>query len=159
MTLRRRSKTLLKVVEKLTKIFCYWPTFHDAEVMDLHFWRGDVNPDVGRYLFPVLTVKLHVWELTNETNAEGYLVLRHHTITTLRFHDVNEFEMDGFNHQNAIFGLSVVRHERSEGTSPAFKVEFASAFGMGASFWCLRVEVIDATPCAEDGSPLPTLNR
>jgi hypothetical protein len=28
-------------------------------------------------------------------------------ITTLRFHDVILFRMDGFNHQNAIFGLSI----------------------------------------------------
>ena len=37
--------------EKLTRIFGYWPSFHDAEVIELNFWRGDVNPEVERYIF------------------------------------------------------------------------------------------------------------
>jgi hypothetical protein len=140
--------------EKLTKIFGYWPTFHDAEVLDLHFWRGDVDSDAGRYVFPVLTVKLHHWQLTNEINVKEYFVLRHHTLSALRFHNVYEFEMDGFNHQNAILSLSIVREERAEGPSPIFRVEFDPAFGMGASFHCLRVGVMKSVPCSEDGSPL-----
>jgi hypothetical protein len=137
--------------KKLTDIFGYWPSFHDAEVIELHFWRGDVEPDVGRYVFPVLKVDLFVWELTNDLNRQGYLVLLHHTLTTLRFHDVNEFRMEGFNHQNAILGLSIIREERSQGPSPVFAVHFDPAHGMGASFICSRVEVVDAVRCSEDG--------
>jgi len=147
-------ETFIEGSEKLTKIFGYWPTFHDAEVFDLHFWRGDVDPDDGRYVFPVLTVKLHHWQLTKETNSEGFLVLQHHTLSTLRFHDVDEIEMEGFNHQNAILELSVAREERESGPSPLFKVEFHPAFGMGMSFRCLRVEVIEAAPCSAKGDPL-----
>jgi hypothetical protein len=110
--------------EKLTAIFGYWPSFHDAEVIELHFWRGDVDTERERYVFPVLTVKLHAWELTNEVDERGYLVLRHHTMTTLRFHDVDEFKMESFNHQNAIFGLSIEQQERPDGLSPFFAVEF-----------------------------------
>ena len=137
--------------DKLTGIFGFWPSFHDAEILDLHFWRGDFEPEQKRYILPVLTVKFHVWELTQEVDARGYLVLRHHTLTTLRFHDVDEFKMEGFNHQNAIFGLSIIRQERRDGPSPFFLVEFEPAFGMTASFRCLRVEVVDAVRCTEDG--------
>lgn len=147
-------EALIQGSEKLTGIFGYWPSFHDALVFDLHFWRGDVNPDAGRYVFPVLTVKLKVWELTRETDSRGYLVLRHHTLTTLRFHDVDGFKMEGFNHQNQIFGLSVTNQEAVAGRRPAFIVEFEEAFGMSASFKCGRVEVVDAAPCADDGKPL-----
>jgi Immunity protein 50 len=47
--------------EKLTKIFGYWPSFHDAEVLDFHFWRGEVNPDQGIYDFPVPDQKTVCW--------------------------------------------------------------------------------------------------
>lgn len=140
--------------EKLTGIFSYWPSFHDAEVLELSLWRGDVEPEAGRYIFPVLNVTLHVWELsneTNETNPHGYLVTKHHTLTKLRFHDVGDFRMEGFNHQNAILGLSITREERSQGPSPIFVVHFDPAHGMGASFTRSRIEVVDAAPCSQDG--------
>jgi hypothetical protein len=140
--------------KKLVDIFGYWPSFHDAEIIELTFWRGDVEPDAARYVFPVLKVILHVWELSNEVNQlnpQGHLVTLHHTLATLRFHDVNDFRMEGFNHQNAILGLSIIREERSQGPSPVFVVHFDPAFGMGATFTCARVEVVDAVSCSEDG--------
>jgi hypothetical protein len=140
--------------EKLTDIFGYWPSFHDAEVIELVLWRGDVEPEVGRYIFPVLKAKLHVWELTKDLNSAGFLVLRHHTLTSLRFHNVNEFRMEGFNHQNAILGLSIDRQDRSEGPSPVLAVQFTPAHGMGATFVCSRVEVVEAVRCSDDGKLL-----
>jgi len=140
--------------QKLIDIFGYWPSFHDAEILELTFWRGEMEPEAGRCVFPVLRVALHVWELTNQTNPQGSLVIRHHTLTKLRFHDVNDFRMEGFNHQNTILGLSVTRKERSQGPSPIFVVHFDPAFGMGAAFTCMRVEVLEAVPCSEDGKLL-----
>ena len=137
--------------EKLTKIFGYWPSFHDAEVLEINLWRGDVEAERTSYVFPVLTAKLHLWELTSEVNEKGQFVLRHHTIATLRFHDVGELYLAAFNHQNAIFGLAIVRKEREEGPSPVFAVEFEQSHGVKAEFICARVEVVDATPCSEDG--------
>jgi hypothetical protein len=140
---------------KLTDIFGYWPSFHDAEVIEVGLWRGDVEPEAGRYVFPILKVQLHVWELTEDTNSKGFLISRYHTLTTLRFHDINEFQMEGFNHQNAILGLSIARQDRSEGPTPVFAVHFNPAHGMGASFICSRVDVVDAVRCSDDGK-LPT---
>ena len=138
--------------EKLTGIFGYWPSFHDAEVIELSFWRGAVNPEAGRYTFPVLTVKLHLWEMTRDLDAKGYFVLVKHTLATIRFHDVLESKIEGFNHQNAILGLDISCGERSEGPSPIFAATFRPAFGLDASLQCMRVEVVDALPCAEDGT-------
>lgn len=97
--------------EKLTNIFGRWPSFHDAEVIELNFWRGDVEPDKNRYIFPVLTVKVHLWEMASHTDDKGFFLLGHHTLATLRFHHVDNFKMEGFNHQNAIFGLSITKPE------------------------------------------------
>src|SRR5262249_5191429 len=105
-----------------------WPCFHDAEILELHFSRGLIDADKGIYDFPVLTLRIHVWQLTNEVNLEGYIVLKHHTITTLRFFDVGSFKMADFNHQNAIMELSLTSHERAGGPSPYFRVEVIPAF-------------------------------
>lgn len=145
-------ESLILGSEKLTNIFGYWPSFHDAEVLELHFWRGHIDEERGIYDFPVLVLKIHLWELTKEVTPEGYLVLRHHTLTTLRFRDVSNFQMEGFNHQNSIFVLSLARQERTKPPSPYFSVEVQPGFGMGASFECLGIEVIDAAPCSEDGN-------
>jgi hypothetical protein len=137
--------------EKLTGIFGYWPSFHDAEVIELNFWRGDVNPEAGNYKFPVLTVKLHLWEITDDVNEQGYFGTVKHTLATMRFHDVDEFRMEGFNHQNAILGLDISQEERSQGATPVFNVTFRPAFGIDAAFKCLRVGVVDALPCTAEG--------
>src|ERR1700685_3432465 len=142
---------LIRGSEKLTDIFGYWPSFHDAEVLDLHFWRGRSDISKGVYDFPVLTLGIHLWELTKEVNTEGYLVLRHHTLTTLRFSDVHDFEMRDFNHQNSIMELTLSSHERTKPPSPYFAVQLVPAFGINASFKCIGVEVVDAVPCAADG--------
>jgi hypothetical protein len=141
---------------KLTDIFGYWPSFHDAEVIDLHLWRGNVDPEKNQYVFPVLIVTLHVWELAEQANESGHLVKRHHTLTTLRFQDVDAFSMAGFDHQNEIFELLIERRERSDGPSPFFFVELKPASDMSASFRCLRVEVAEAEQCSTEGRPAPT---
>ena len=143
--------SLIQGSDKLTTIFGCWPTFHDAEVIELHFWRGDIDTDNNKYVFPVLTVNLHLWEMTPEVKPGGFLGRRNHTLARLRFYDVDDLKMEGFNHQNAILGLSFVSRGRSEGPSPLFDVHFDPAFGMGATFTCSRVEVVDAVPCTEDG--------
>ena len=137
--------TLVEGSERLTSIFGGWPSFHDAEVIEFHLWRGDVEPTAARYIFPVLTTKIHLWELTSEIDASGHYVLRHHTLATLRFHDVDSLRMEGFNHQNAIFSLSITREE-PEDAQPYLSVEFEPAFGIAAAFRCYRIEILDAQP-------------
>jgi len=96
-------------IEKLSSIFSDWPLFHDAEVTDFHFSRGATDTQLGDFDGPTLTVRIHAWLLTDQVDARGYLVRRHHTLATLRFYVVDEFEMAGFNRQNAIFGLTVTQ--------------------------------------------------
>lgn len=138
--------------EKLTVIFGFWPSFHDAEVVDLHLWRGDAITERSHPRFPVLTTKIHLWELTKEVDARGYYVLRNHTLATLRFHDVLNLEIKGFSHQNVIFGLSIKSQELSEGPwKRSFDVEFEPVAEFEVTFRCSRIEVVDAIPWAQAG--------
>ena len=76
-------------VESLTSIFGHWPSFHDAEILELHFLRGNVQPDMDEV--PSLTLRIHLWRLTKEVDAHGYFISRDHTLATLMFRDVTEF--------------------------------------------------------------------
>lgn len=133
---------------KLTDIFGRWPSFHDAEVVEFHLGCSGKDLDDSLDALPVLTVKIRVWEMTNEVDARGFYVCRHHTLVTLRFHGVDELAMEGFNHQNVLFDLLIEPHEHCDGSSADFMVEFNPSFGMSASFKCSGVEVLDAQPYA-----------
>jgi hypothetical protein len=141
--------------EKLTSIFGRWPSFHDAEVHELRFQRGHIDTDAQVYEFPCLTVKLHHWLMTNEIDQKGYYVSTKHTLTTVKFFDVDNFKMEGFNHQNAIFGLEIDQKTREEGPTPYFTVDFEPSFGIDATFTALRIEIVEAVPCDAEGIPIP----
>ena len=145
-------ETLIDGSEKLTSIFGRWPSFHDAEVVELHLWRGDSISERSHPRFPVLTAKIHLWELTNEIDARGYYVLRNHTLATLRFHDVFDLEIKGFSNQNMIFGLPITPQERSAGPwKRTFAVEFKPVSEFGATFQCSRIEIMETIPWAQAG--------
>jgi hypothetical protein len=144
--------------ELVTKKFGYWPSFHDAEVIDLHLWRGNVDPERSKYQFPVLILDLHHWELTSEVNDKGFLVVKHVTKSKLEFRDVSGFSMNGFNQQNAIFGLSIQRLQDEAGGAKHFKVEIEPDFGMAASFTCCAIEVKESVPSDEEGNPIAEMS-
>jgi hypothetical protein len=71
--------------------------------------------------------------------------------TPPRFHDVDNFEMHGFNHQNSLYDLSFGLEPRGqyntgEELPPYLTVEFGSSFGMAAKLKCVCIEVVDASP-------------
>ena len=137
--------------EKLTELFGEWPSFHDAEVTDLSIWRGDVDPDAGKYIFPVLTIKLVVQQLVEPKppSVPGVLELVPRADVILRFRDVFELDLDGFNHTNMIRDLAFSLLERGHYTNgeplkPYIVVEFAKGFGLKAAFKCFAAEVVSA---------------
>jgi len=89
--------------------------------------------------------------MTNDVDPNGYYVSTKHTLVTMRFHNVDNFKMEGFNHQNAIFGLAIEQKTRDEGPTPYFTVDFEPSFGIDATFSCLRIEILEAIPCDAEG--------
>jgi hypothetical protein len=138
--------------KKLIEIVGCWPSFHEAEVIDLSLWRGRVKPGDwdDRNVFPVLTVKIHVFRENPDSPRSN------HALATLRFEDVDEFKMDGFNHLNEIDEISISVQERGkfengEDLPPYLVVRFQQIFGMAASFRCFLIEVVDAVRCTAEG--------
>jgi hypothetical protein len=130
--------------ERLTSIFGGWPSFHDSEIVEIHLDRGEINPKTETFEFPILTVKLVLWNLTSRVNANGYLETEDHTLAILQFSGVDNLRMSGFNHQNAIMGLQIERQSNEDRIE--FKVTFDPVFGMGCEFSCGSIEVLNATP-------------
>jgi hypothetical protein len=62
-----------------------WPNFHDAEIIDLYLWRGDVQPEKDSYVFPQITVQLELCALQFPFKA------------TLKFIDCSFVNLSGFN--------------------------------------------------------------
>jgi hypothetical protein len=136
--------------EKVTCVFGYWPTFHDAEVLWLHLDRRGSESGEG----PTLEALVHGFEMTREVDPAGYFVLRHHLLVHFRFSGVTELKVDDLNQQNVLFELriSAVNDEQAEG-SP-LSVVFGSTWGVGATFRCDRAAVVSVEPCDESGNPI-----
>jgi hypothetical protein len=108
-----------------------WPNFHDAEVLNLNIWRGDVRPDDDIWIGPVIEASFELCAL--ETPY----------ITILKFHDCESIRLEEFNHQNAVYDLRFKYEARgtcTDGTplTPYISVSFEHAFGVEPSIGAQR---------------------
>ncbi len=78
--------------------FGYWPTFHDAEVIRLYLNRSDAS-----------TLALHTWEMTKEVDEKGFYVVTKNVVVEFVMKEVVGLSLNGFNHQNVVFGLAIDR--------------------------------------------------
>jgi len=113
-----------------------WPNFHDAEIHDLHFWRGDVRPDQRVWIGTVIVASFELCAL-----EKPY-------IAVLKFHDCESIRLKDFNHQNAIYCLNFEFEARGNGVDgmplpPWIAINFEQAFGAAFSFKCMRVQAIE----------------
>jgi hypothetical protein len=138
---------------RLIQYFGAWPSFHDAEIIDMHLWRGHVLPGDwdDRDIFPVITIKLRVLGAVQPTICG----VRDDVFVTLRFHDVSNLQLMNFNHVNQIanFSVSVVprgKRPTGEDLPPHLSINFEKGFGLAATFLCFRIEVLDATRALEE---------
>ena len=137
-----------KFVENSERIVSFfggaWPSFHDAEVISMDLYRGDVCPECDSWIGPTLTASIQVLEATQP----GAKHADDDTLVTLRFHDVDDLRLIGFNHQNAIIGLRFSTERRAEGVPDYVRVAFQQAHGVDCTFRCSRVEAVNAQPFA-----------
>jgi len=104
--------------------FGYWPTFHDAEIISLHLNRKGCS-----------NLHVHTWEMTKETDEKGYYVLVKHVVVEFAIEGVCALDLDGFNHQNVIFGLSI------EKTDLGFRLTLDECYGLAGSIESQRVSI------------------
>lgn len=100
--------------------FREWPSFHDAEVIDILLVREETK----------IVMKINVTEQSTSNNYEKATI-------TFGFYNVEDLELYGFNHQNVIAGISLNKEKEK------IKVEILSCYGIGGRFFCERIEVIN----------------
>jgi hypothetical protein len=136
---------------QLLRVFGSWPSFHDAEVLWLRLDR--LARREGCY-GPTLDTMVHAFEMTGEVGEDGRYALRHHVLVHLRFFDVDELRLEGFNDQNALMGITLRDLRDRQMERVRWAAHFDSAFGVDASFTCFAIEVISVVPCNRAGEPI-----
>jgi hypothetical protein len=74
------------------------PSFHDAEILDLHLRRHGQS-----------ILRLHGWIMTNRVDDNGYIVLEKHAVVAFALDGVMDLQLEGFSRQNVIDGLTLRR--------------------------------------------------
>lgn len=113
----------------VTDWFGRWPGFHDAEILSMVLDRKPLETEAG----PSLTIRLHAFESTPETDDRGYCKLVKHAIITFEFGGIEEVALEGFNCQNVIFQLDLAQAVDDQGRS-VLDVCVHSSFGVGCEF-------------------------
>jgi Immunity protein 50 len=91
-------------------------TFHDAEVVALRLNRDGI----------AIELDVEVYAQTPEART-----------VRLRFQGVSDVEFGGFNEQNVLFDLKLVRSD----DAPLWDVTLEPSYGLGGSFRCVAIRV------------------
>jgi hypothetical protein len=110
--------------KRLHDWFGYWPNFHDAEVMRLHLNRRDAS-----------TLALHTWEMTEEVDEKGFYVLRKHVVVEFVMKEVVGLGLNGFSHQNVVFGLAIDRVENG------YRVTLEDCYGISGTIDATEISI------------------
>lgn len=119
--------------ELLIEHLGYWPTFHDFEVVAITLERA---------LLKATACDLRATFLVFDTQKTPDDSQRKQGTAEFLFEDVDDLQIDGFNHQNPIMGLSIIPAEPS-GFQRRFQVKWGGT-GMRheVSFICGRISVL-----------------
>ena len=141
-------------VDLLVNLLGYWPTLHDADV--LHF-RLDRRAYGDNCYGPTIDVLVNVFDFdkVSQLGSDGRHTIRHSVSVHMRFRDVVELHLEGFNAQNKLHGLTIIDIHAWQLERISWTVRFDSTLGLNASFKCCTVEVIHAEPCDMHGEALP----
>ncbi len=110
--------------EQLIAWFGAWPTFHDAEVLELSLRREGKS-----------CVRVHAWRITAAIDSTGHFGRDHHVIVTFWFEDILDLGLADFSGQNVIYGLTCEKTERG------FKVTMVPCFGVNGYVEAERISV------------------
>jgi hypothetical protein len=104
--------------DKVIEWFGYWPSFHDAEVIEMYASRAGVS-----------WIKIHAWRLTE------YWVPEKDVVVTFEFNDIRDWTLSEFNHQNVIASLSIKAFESG------IKVRLEPCFGLCGTVLAKQVSI------------------
>ena len=76
------------------------PRFHDANLLELNL--SSKGPS---------SLRIHTWEMTTETDAQGYFVLDKHIVVIISLDEVTYVALNDFHQPGIIFALENTKAE------------------------------------------------
>ena len=83
-------------IDNVISHFGEWPSFHDAEIVEVHLHRKDAS-----------WIKINAWHMTNKINEKGHYIKDKHATVIFNFKDIIDIELVDFSHQNVISSLDI----------------------------------------------------
>ena len=110
--------------EKLTTLLGTWPTFHDAEILNIELKRAakGAAPEANA------TFQIRLLGRPND------LFVR------ILFTRIEDLKLEDFNHQNVICEMGIL-----DAGGSRVRVGIETSFGLSGSFTCERVEVLSVS--------------
>lgn len=150
---------------KITDVFGYWPSFQDAEILEVRLSVAGAEPWTTGSESPALEMTVHLFERTNDLTPEGRFVLIKHTLVRLRFGKIEALQLSNFWYQNCIsefdLGIEPKRPPRARGAVETSQpgllhVQIQSSVGLSGKFKCRSAEVVSTEPCDQTGKLIPS---
>lgn len=110
--------------EQLIEWFGGWPTFHDAEVLELSLRRDGKS-----------CLRIHAWRISEELDTAGYFVTDHHAVISFWFEGVLDLDLADFSVQNVISGLVCYKNENG------FRVTMSPCYGISGFIEAERLSI------------------
>jgi hypothetical protein len=110
-----------------------WPSFHDAEVLNIERTEDSC------------LATIHVFEMTNEVDPQGYFVLRRHHLVTFCMLGVSSNSLPESYSGDVLNSLEISKQDRQ------IKIDFESHMGNDGAVLCDSVTVISVDACDADG--------
>lgn len=123
----------IKDFKKVINFLGSWPSFHDAEVLNVEL---DAK-------MPAIIMRIYVFETDKTLDEKGYYKRIKNCIITLKFSSIQDLELYDFNYQNILFNLEF------RDIKEKIKVLITSSYGLNGKFVCEKIEIISVEGCRE----------
>lgn len=133
---------LVEGSQKVEQVFGHWPSFHDAEVLEITLDRRGH----GAARSPTVRFTVCAFRMTDEVDSRGLYVLRDHVLVRFTLYSAEVRQLEGFNSQNALSGLHFSRSPAPSDPDRVIQVDLEPSHGVAASFQCARAEVVSVEP-------------
>ena len=134
------SSQLVKGGKSLVEAMGYWPSFHDANVMEASR-SGDC-----------FTVTVHLFAMTDQVDSAGYYVLEKHHLVTIVMRGV---ERNSLPPDYSGDCLDLLTFQSTEGL---LQVDFGSHMDQDGTIVCSEAEIASVIPCSSNGVALAPNN-
>ena len=119
--------------EKLVEAMGYWPSFHDANVLEVSRCPGSFSTTI------------HVFSMTDQVDTAGYYILEKHHLVTLVMLGVQGNSLPTDYSSDCLEELTFQR------VGDMLQINFESVMGQSGTILCSGAEIQAVIPCTSDG--------